>query len=157
MEPGLDRAAGRVTAMTRARRLISFDWAMKRLLRSKAHFGILEGFLSELLREDIRILEILESESNKDTAVEKQNRVDLKARNAGGEIILIEVQYPAAVRLFAADSAQHGADGGGESPRRSTLRRGGEGHLGEYSVFRPGPGPGLRLSRGNPIHRPASA
>ena len=79
--------------MTRPRRLISFDWAMKRLLRSKAHFGILEGFLSELLREDIQILEILESESNKDTALDKQNRVDLKARNAGGEIILIEVQY----------------------------------------------------------------
>ena len=79
--------------MTRPRRLISFDWAMKRLLRSKAHFGILEGFLSELLREDIQILEILESESNKDTAIEKQNRVDLKTRNAGGEIVLIEVQY----------------------------------------------------------------
>jgi len=79
--------------MTRPRRLISFDWAMKRLLRSKAHFGILEGFLSELLREDIQILEILEGESNKDTAFDKQNRVDLKARNAGGEIILIEVQY----------------------------------------------------------------
>ncbi|WP_295443372.1 Rpn family recombination-promoting nuclease/putative transposase [uncultured Thiodictyon sp.] len=79
--------------MTRPRRLISFDWAMKRLLRSKAHFGILEGFLSELLREEIQILEVLESESNKDTAFDKQNRVDLKARNAGGEIILIEVQY----------------------------------------------------------------
>ena len=79
--------------MTRPRRLIGFDWAMKRLLRSKAHFGILEGFLSELLREDIQILEVLESESNKDTALDKQNRVDLKARNAGGEIILIEVQY----------------------------------------------------------------
>ncbi|MBV5274099.1 MAG: Rpn family recombination-promoting nuclease/putative transposase [Lamprocystis purpurea] len=79
--------------MKRHRRLISFDWAMKRLLRSKAHFGILEGFLTELLREEIQILEILESESNKETAADKQNRGDLKARNAGGEIILIEVQY----------------------------------------------------------------
>lgn len=78
---------------TNSRSLISFDWAMKRLLRSKAHFGILEGFLSELLHTDIQILEILESESNKDTALDKQNRVDLKARNAGGEIIVIEVQY----------------------------------------------------------------
>lgn len=79
--------------MTHSRRLISFDWAMKRLLRSKAHFGILEGFLSELLRDEIRILEILESETNQDTGADKQNRVDLRARNAGGEIILIEVQY----------------------------------------------------------------
>ncbi len=79
--------------MKRHRRLISFDWSMKRLLRSKAHFGILEGFLTELLRQEIQILEILESERNKETAADKQNRVDLKARNAGGEIILIEVQY----------------------------------------------------------------
>jgi hypothetical protein len=52
--------------MTTRRRLISFDWALKRLLRSKANFGILEGFLSELLRDDIRIVEILESETNKE-------------------------------------------------------------------------------------------
>jgi hypothetical protein len=32
------------------RKLVSFDWALKKLLRSKANFGILEGFLSELLR-----------------------------------------------------------------------------------------------------------
>ena len=32
------------------RKLISFDWAMKKLLRSKANFDILEGFLSELLK-----------------------------------------------------------------------------------------------------------
>jgi orotidine-5'-phosphate decarboxylase len=36
------------------RKLISFDWAMKKLLRSKANFDILEGFLSELLMEDVR-------------------------------------------------------------------------------------------------------
>ena len=48
------------------RKLISFDWAMKKLLRSKANFEILEGFLSELLNDNIRILEILESEGNKE-------------------------------------------------------------------------------------------
>ena len=32
------------------RKLISFDWALKRLLRSKANFEILEGFLTELLK-----------------------------------------------------------------------------------------------------------
>ena len=49
-----------------SRKLISFDWAMKRLLRSKANFEILEGFFSELTREDITVLEILKSESNKE-------------------------------------------------------------------------------------------
>ena len=75
------------------RRLISFDWALKRLLRSKANYEVLEGFLSELLKEDIRILEILEGESNRDHARDKSNRVDMKVRNGKGEIILIEVQY----------------------------------------------------------------
>jgi len=75
------------------RKLISFDWALKKLLRSKANFGILEGFLSELLHDDIHILEILDAESNKDDACDKHNRVDVKVRNANGEILLIEVQY----------------------------------------------------------------
>jgi predicted transposase/invertase (TIGR01784 family) len=78
---------------TSQRKLITFDWAMKRLLRSKANFEILEGFLSELLNEDIVILEILESESNKENNTDKFNRVDLKVKNSTGEIIIIEVQY----------------------------------------------------------------
>lgn len=76
-----------------SRHLISFDWALKRLLRSKANFDILEGFLSELLKEDVSILDILESESNKDSSQDKFNRVDLKVKNHKNEIILIEVQY----------------------------------------------------------------
>ena len=76
-----------------SRKLISFDWAMKRLLRSKANFVILEGFLSELLFEDIKIEEILESESNKDTQEDKYNKVDIKVKNSKNEIILIEIQY----------------------------------------------------------------
>ena len=75
------------------RKLVSFDWAIKRILRSKANFAILEGFLSELLFEDVTILEVLESESNKETQKDKYNRVDLKARDAQGRIVLIEIQY----------------------------------------------------------------
>ena len=79
--------------MKAKRKLITFDWAIKRLLRSKANFGILEGFLSELLKEDITILDVLESESNKDYRIDKFNRVDLKVRNSKNEIIIIEIQY----------------------------------------------------------------
>ena len=75
------------------RRLISLDWAIKKLLRSKANFGILNGFLSELLFEDIKILEILESESNQELRDDKYNRVDLKVKNQKDEIIIIELQY----------------------------------------------------------------
>jgi predicted transposase/invertase (TIGR01784 family) len=76
-----------------ARKLISFDWALKRLLRSKANFDILEGFLSELLKEPIQILDILETESNKDERLSKLTRLDLKVKNQQQELILIEIQY----------------------------------------------------------------
>jgi len=79
--------------MQNKRKLISFDWAIKRILRSKANFEILEGFLSELLFEDITILEILESESNQEQKDDKFNRLDIKVRNQKEEIILIEIQY----------------------------------------------------------------
>ena len=75
------------------RKLISFDWAIKKILRSKANFAILEGFLSELLYTDISILEILESESNKESRDDKSNRVDIKVKDADGKLYIIEVQY----------------------------------------------------------------
>ncbi|MBF0179380.1 MAG: Rpn family recombination-promoting nuclease/putative transposase [Magnetococcales bacterium] len=75
------------------RRLISFDWALKRLLRSKANFEVLEGLLSELLMTDVRIIEILESESNKENLLDKYNRVDMKVKNSQDELILIELQF----------------------------------------------------------------
>ncbi len=80
--------------------LIRFDWALKKILRAKANFGILEGFLSELLAEDIKILEILESESNKENADDKFNRVDLLVKNDKDELIIIEIQNSEQVEYF---------------------------------------------------------
>jgi len=74
------------------KKLIRFDWAMKRQLRSKANYDILEGFLSELLGEDLKILSLLESESNKENEKDKQNRVDVLIEDSKGQQILIEVQ-----------------------------------------------------------------
>ena len=71
---------------------IRFDWAAKRLLRDKANFDILEGFLSELLKEDIKIEGLLESESNQEDENDKFNRVDLYAETSKGEHIIIEIQ-----------------------------------------------------------------
>lgn len=73
-------------------RYIRFDWAVKRLLRDKANFGVLEGLLTVLLGKEIHIMEILESESNQQCDNDKFNRVDIKARNSEGEIIIVEVQ-----------------------------------------------------------------
>lgn len=72
--------------------LVRFDWAMKKLLRNKANFDILEGFLSVLIQQDITIKNILESESNKQNEDDKYNRVDLLAEIASGELVLIELQ-----------------------------------------------------------------
>ncbi len=71
---------------------IRFDWAMKRLLRQKANFGILEGFLTTLLGMTIHIKNMLESESNQEDENDKYNRVDMLAENDKGELFLIEVQ-----------------------------------------------------------------
>ena len=78
--------------MNKERTLISFDWALKRLLRDKANFDVLEGFLSTLLNTDIKIQKLLESESNKDRDDAKSNRVDILAEDTAGELLLIEVQ-----------------------------------------------------------------
>ena len=75
-----------------AKKLVRFDWAMKRLLRNKANFDILEGFLSELLHEDFKIKQILESEGNKETEDDKFNRVDILVENKKGELVIVEIQ-----------------------------------------------------------------
>lgn len=72
--------------------VIRFDWAMKRLLRNKANFSVLEGLLTTLLGEKIVIDRLLESESNQETEFDKYNRVDMLAENSKGELVLIEVQ-----------------------------------------------------------------
>ena len=76
-----------------ARKIMSFDWALKTVLRDKANFDVLEGFLSALLKQDITILELLESESNREEAELKSNRVDVLVKTEADERIIIEVQY----------------------------------------------------------------
>ena len=73
-------------------RYIRFDWAIKRLLRQKANFGVLEGFLTVFLGEPITIVELLESEGNQLSEDDKLKRVGIKVRNGKGEIIIVEIQ-----------------------------------------------------------------
>ena len=73
-------------------RIVKFDWAVKRMLRDKANFGVLEGLMQVLIGEELRIEELIESESNQDAADDKFNRVDIKAKNSRGDIIIVEVQ-----------------------------------------------------------------
>ncbi|MCI7270385.1 MAG: Rpn family recombination-promoting nuclease/putative transposase [Prevotella sp.] len=71
---------------------IRFDWAVKRMLRDKANFAVLEGLITVLTGEVVKIEELLESEGNQESASDKFNRVDIKAKNVKGEIIIVEVQ-----------------------------------------------------------------
>lgn len=80
--------------------LIRFDWAVKKLLRNKANFIVLEGFLSELLFDDIRIDRILESESNQEAEDDKFNRVDILTQNSKNELIIVEIQNSYEIDYF---------------------------------------------------------
>jgi predicted transposase/invertase (TIGR01784 family) len=83
-----------------SKKLIQFDWAIKRLLRNKANFVVLEGFLSELLFDDIKIEQILESESNQEIDDDKFNRVDILTQNSKNELIIIEIQSTYEIDYF---------------------------------------------------------
>ena len=72
--------------------LIRFDWAMKRLLRDKSNYVVLEGFLSTLLKEDLHIVRFLESESNQTDSTDKFNRADMLVEDHKGRLLIIEVQ-----------------------------------------------------------------
>ena len=80
--------------------LIRFDWAMKKLLRDKANYAVLEGFLTELFKFEVTILQIGESESNQQQEDDKYNRVDILAHTASKEVILIELQADSQLDYF---------------------------------------------------------
>ena len=99
--------------MIQTNRYIRFDWAIKRLLRNKANHVVLEGFLSVLLNDDIKIETFLESEGNQESSedrstsgrsfpkgLEKYNRVDLLCEDSKGELIIVEVQNDRAYSYF---------------------------------------------------------
>ena len=83
----------KIVRMDNSRTIISFDWAIKTVLRDKANFDVLEGFLSALLKERITVLDLLESESNRLDEDLNQNRVDLMVRDSRGRLMIVELQY----------------------------------------------------------------
>ena len=71
---------------------VRFDWAIKRILRDHANKQVLEGLISVLVGSPVTIIEIMESENNKVRREDKNNRVDVRARMADGEVVIVEVQ-----------------------------------------------------------------
>ncbi len=78
--------------MAEDQRVIRFDWAIKNILRDKANFDILEGFLSALLREHIEVIDLIESESDREGERQKFNRADILVRDSRGRVMIIEIQ-----------------------------------------------------------------
>jgi len=72
------------------RKIVTFDWAIKTILRDKANFDVLEGFLTALFQRPVVILDLLESESNRTNEADKYSHVDLLAKTGDGERIIVE-------------------------------------------------------------------
>ena len=71
---------------------IRFDWAVKRMLRDKANFAVLEGLITVLTGEVVKIEELFWNDGNHEKANDKFNRVDIKAKNSKDEILLVEMR-----------------------------------------------------------------
>jgi predicted transposase/invertase (TIGR01784 family) len=76
--------------------LVSFDYAIKYLLRDKANFSIVEGFISALLQtkgyKPIKILALLESESNREDDKLKRSLADMIVEDTDHNKYIIEIE-----------------------------------------------------------------
>ena len=80
------------TPMEVNNKYIRFDWAVKRMLRDKANFAVLEGLITVLTGEVVKIEELFWNDGNHEKANDKFNRVDIKAKNSKDEILLVEMR-----------------------------------------------------------------
>ena len=76
--------------------LISFDYAIKYLLKDKGDYGIVEGFISALLKTkgygNVKIVSLLETESNKDDPKDKRSIADLIVEDENHNKYIIEIE-----------------------------------------------------------------
>ena len=76
--------------------LISFDFAIKYLLRNKGDYDIVEGFISALLAMEgykpVKINALLESESNRESADLKRSIADLVVQDEDDNKYIVEIE-----------------------------------------------------------------
>lgn len=76
--------------------LVSFDYAIKYLLRDKGDYSIVEGFISALLQtrgyKPVKIMALLESESNKEDSKSKRSLADLIVEDEDHRKYIIEIE-----------------------------------------------------------------
>ena len=82
--------------MSNDKPLVSFDYAIKYLLKDKGDYAIVEGFISALLRtkgyKDVKIVALLESESNKEDSKSKRSLADLIVEDEDHHKYIIEIE-----------------------------------------------------------------
>jgi hypothetical protein len=82
--------------MSNNKSLISFDYAIKYLLRDKGDYAVVEGFISALLKtkgyKDVKIVALLESESNKVDSKSKRSLADLIVEDEDHHKYIIEIE-----------------------------------------------------------------
>src|ERR1700678_4295560 len=76
--------------------LISFDYAIKYLLKDKGDYEIVEGFISALLKsqgyKDIKIVALLDTESNKEDKKSRRSLADLIVEDEEHHKYIIEIE-----------------------------------------------------------------
>ena len=82
--------------MSNDKPLVSFDYAIKYLLKDKGDYGIVEGFISALLKtkgyKDVKIVALLETESNKEDSKSKRSLADLIVEDEDHHKYIIEIE-----------------------------------------------------------------
>lgn len=82
--------------MNNDKSLVSFDYAIKYLLRDKGDYSIVEGFISALLKtigyKSVKIVALLESESNKEDSKSKRSLADLIVEDEDRRKYIIEIE-----------------------------------------------------------------
>ncbi|PCJ24349.1 MAG: hypothetical protein COA94_07450 [Rickettsiales bacterium] len=76
--------------------LVSFDYAIKYLLKDKGDYGVVEGFISTLLKtrgyKDVKIISLMESESNKENVKSKRSLADLVVQDEDNNKYIVEIE-----------------------------------------------------------------
>ena len=82
--------------MSNNKPLVSFDYGIKYLLRDKGDYAVVEGFISALLKtkgyKDVKIVALLESESNKEDSKSKRSLADLIVEDEDHHKYIIEIE-----------------------------------------------------------------
>jgi predicted transposase/invertase (TIGR01784 family) len=82
--------------MSNEKPLVSFDYAIKYLLKDKKDFSIVEGFISALLKtigyKEVKIVTLLESESQREDPKTKRSLADLIVEDEDHHKYIIEIE-----------------------------------------------------------------